>query len=213
MKIVTKALLPAALLLSGCGTLQVGIPPQPSPSSIESTITALASISADPVTAWQAGNYSVRAACDAYLNQEAQRSAELNLAGTGIGVGGVAAAGMLASRGNLVASAMAGAVSGLASTFLSAYEASGALPYSSETTSLIQNAEDAYSGAVAPPQSLAEAANDTEGAWWICTPAGYAMLASKAIGTAQVSAGPSMTAAFAASPTSDGRPKIEVNGR
>lgn len=204
-----------AAMLSACAGLTGNIappPPQPTPASINATIGQLAAISADPVMAWQAGDYAVRAACDDYLNQLAERQAGFGLASGAVGTSGLAAAGMAASRANPIAAALATSASTLVQTFLGQLQNAGALPYSVETTTLIQNALDAYEGAVRPPQSLAEAAGDAEGAWWLCSPAGYAELAAKSIGSAQVSAA-AMPFTAAMLPTSPSRPHLLINGR
>lgn len=199
--------LPIFALLVGCSSMNVSPPAQPTPASIESTVTALQGITSDPVTAWQAGEYATQAACDAYLNESAERSANINTASAGIGIVG---AGVSAIN------PIAGVTSSLIQTLLSAYQSNGALPYSAETTALIQNTMVAYENAVPTPQTVAEAAMDVEGLFWQCSPAGYAENASKAIGTATVSAGGlAIPNAEFATPSVPhvGPPVITVNGR
>lgn len=200
-----------AMLLAGCAGTQITPPAQPTPSVLSSALGDLSAISADPVTVWQAGDYSVHMACDAYLNQVAMLSAKLSFGSTALGLAGAAGS---------IANPLVGVGTTIAQGFLSAYQASGAagLPYSPETTALIQDAMAAYENAVAPPTSVPVAALDVEGLWWQCTPAGYAELATKAISTAQVSAS-SGAAPTAAVPRalmvapSGVRPRITVNGR
>lgn len=208
-RMVAIAMLIAATLSACAG---ITPPAQPTPASINATVQQLATISADPVTAWQAGDFAVRSACDTYLNALAQRQANFGLASGAVGTSGLAAAGFAATRANPVAAALATSASTLVQTFLGQFENAGALPYSPETTALIQNAMDTYEGAVRPPQSVAEAGGDAEGLWWLCSPAGYAELAAKAVGSAQVSAATVPETAFM-QPTSAGRPRVFVNGR
>ena len=81
--VLTAGLL-TALGLASCAS-QLTPPAQPSPASIVSTQTALAAITGDPVSAWEAGDYMVRAACHAYLNEMAAREANMSLAGGALG--------------------------------------------------------------------------------------------------------------------------------
>lgn len=199
-----------ALGLSACaGTAP---PPQPSPASIGNAIQQLAAIAADPAAIWQAGDYATRAACDSYLNRNAVRDADIGFADNLVGTSGLAAAGMTASMGNPAAAALTAGATGIARNFLGDFRQAGALPYGPETTVIVQKALDAYEAATRPPASKAEAMADIEGLWWLCSPAGYAELVAKSIGSAQVSAAamPVSAAALRASPS---RPRVLVNGR
>lgn len=218
MKIVVIGL-SAVLALAGCAGQQIETPAQPTPVSINATITSLAAITADPVTSWQAGDYAVRAACHAYLNQAAARSANFGTASAAIGTAGAGAAGFLISS-NPYGAAAAAAVATLAQTFLGEYQQSGGIPYTPQTSAAIEDALDAYETAVAasPPTSTAQAASYTDDEWYLCTPAGYAEIATKAIGSATISASAggmsSPSAAFESRsvPVNYGRPKVYVNG-
>ncbi len=142
----------------------------------------------------------------------AARSANINLASGGLGLAGPAAAGFLVAGGNPMGAAAAGAISALGQTFLNLFNSSGSIPYTAETSSIIQLALDAYENGVniAPPQSVPQAISYVDDLWWQCSPGGYAMLVSKAIGTANV--GVQMNGMFSfrsLAPT--GRPVIVVN--
>lgn len=214
MKIAFAAPL-LALALFGCAGLGGVAPPaQPTPASIESTVSGLAAISADPVTAWAAADYGVRAACDAYLDAEARRSANLGLAQTGVGTAGLAAAGFAAGAGNPVAAALASSSATLVATFLGEFQSAGALPYSAETSAIIDNAMSAYEAAAPAPTSVAQAALLAEGLWRLCSPVGYAELVAKSISTAEVTAAsPPASTPTAAMLPRVGKPRILVNGR
>lgn len=212
-----------ALGLASCAS-QLTPPSQPSPASIASTQTALAAITGDPVSAWEAGDYAVRAACHAYLNEMASREANISLAGGALGIAGPAASGFLLTGGNPVGAVAASAFAALGQSLLAQYNSSGAIPYTTATAGIIENAIDAYEAAIdaLPPATIAEAASYVDDEWFTCSPGGYAMLVTKAIGTAQVTAAPATPpAAMSASPAfaaragarvAGGRPKIEVNG-
>ena len=179
-----------ATALVGCAS--VPPPALPTPKLIQASVVDLGTISADPVTTWQAGKYAVRAACYAYLNASATRSADLSLANTGIGMGGAAATGFLVSGGDPAGGAAAGGIAALAQSFLSAFQASGALPYSGATTTLVVGAMDAWDGYVEAhlPASVPEAAGDVLELWWQCSPGGYAQLILKSSVTAQITTAP-----------------------
>lgn len=205
-----------AVVGAGCGT--VSPPPQPTPASvaaIEAEIAAVAN--QDPVTAWHAGDYGVRSGCDLYLNQAASRAAGLSTASGALGLGGTAAAGFLVAGGNPAGAAAAGTLAALGQSFLQLFQNSGAMPYTAATAVIIDKAMGAYEAAVdaAPPTDMAGAMNAIEGVWNICTPSGYAALATEAIRSATVSAAPAAAANYLAiSPSpSITRPPIVVNGR
>lgn len=201
------------LSLTACSGMQPQEPAQPTPQSIQSTLTQLAGITADPVTAWKAGDYAVRAACHAYLNAAAQRSSGISLAGAAVGFAGAA--------GSMV-NPLAGVASSLLQGFLSAYQQSGAIPWGPETATIIENALDAYEDGVAasPPATVEDAASDVDTLWFYCSPGGYSILVTKAISTAGISASasPSLSptarfnSAAAATIIVSGRPKVLVNG-
>lgn len=174
------------LVLNGCSGITP--PAQPTPESVMATENAIAAIPGDPVTVLTSGIYSVHVACDAYLNAAAARNANISLASTGIGTSGVAAAGFLAAGGNPTGAAAAAGIASLAQTLLSQYQTSGALPYASGTTTLIQNSLAAYEGALMTPETTVEAMLDIEGDWWQCSPGGYAQNMEKAATTASVTA-------------------------
>lgn len=196
------------LLLAGCAGGTMMAPAQPTPASIEATQTQLSTITVDPVTAWMDGDYAVRAACHAYLNSMAQRNASLSLAGTAVGL--VGAAGSIANP-------LAGVGSSLAQGFLTAFQNSGAIPYTPETSTLIESALDAYEAGVAasPPTTVAQAASYSDDLWFQCSPGGYAQLVAKSIATANVTSASAPTAAAfaprAAGMVIPGRPKVLVN--
>lgn len=210
MDFISRRALPlalaGALAISGCAG--VSPPAQPTPASIESTLAALQAITADPVTAWQAGDYAVRASCHAYLNASAQRNANLSLGVGALGLGGAAAAGMGSP-------AAAGAVA-LASSFLTLFQQSGAIPYTEGTSTLIENALNAYEAGVtnAPPATVEQAASYVDDLWFLCSPGGYAELMQKAAMGASVSSGGSAPVAHArmSLPVTQSRPVIQVNG-
>jgi hypothetical protein len=219
---MARALLALALLLGGCaGTTIAPQPPtQPTPASIQTTREQLAQITADPVTAWRTGVYEVRAACHAYLNQAAARSADLSLANAGVGLSGTAAAGFLLSGGNPIGAALATGLASLGQSFLSTYQASGAIPYTGATTNLIENALDADENAAEQqlPTSIEQAASYVDDFWWWCSPGGYAQLILKSAMTAQVTATPAAVpnAPVAAPRFGAGlrpRPRIYINGQ
>lgn len=201
-----------SLVLAGCAGQQLQPPPQPTPASVNAAILSLDQIIAPPSQVWEAGDYAVRTACDAYLDQAAARSAQLSLASTGVGMGGAAATGILAASGAFPGAALAGGLATLAQSFIAAYQASGALPYTTETSTMIDNAMTAYEAAVPPPVDTAQAMLDVEGLWALCSPVGYSRLVSKAVATASVSAA-MPTQRLGLLPARQGRPVITVNGR
>lgn len=211
-----KSLILGALALGGC--MNMTPPAQPTPASIETNVQAIATISPDPATTWQVADYAVRTACDAYLDEMAQRSANLGLAQAGAGTAGIAAAGFAASAGSPVAAALASSAGSLVQTFLGEFQSSGALPYSAETSSIIDDAMSAYESAAAPPATTAGAMVLAEGLWRLCSPVGYAELVAKSISTASVTAGGAAPvteslALGAPRPVPAGKPHILVNGR
>jgi hypothetical protein len=196
-----------ALALAGGGCAGVTPPSQPTPDSIESTLTALQAITVDPLTAWQAGDYAVRAACHAFLNASAERNASLGLGIGALGLGGAAAA--------TTNPAAAGAIA-LAGSFLTMFQQAGPIPYTAGTSSIIEKAIDTYEAGVnaAPPTSIAQAASYVDDVWFLCSPGGYAELMQKAAMGAAVSNGRAPTSAAmmprAVAPRM--RPAIKVNG-
>jgi hypothetical protein len=201
------------LLLAGCASNMTATPPpQPTPESIQSVNVRLSAITTDAITTWQVGSYLVRSACHSYLNAMAARSADINLASSGLGLAGPAAAGFLISGGNPAAAAAAGALSALSQTFLNLFNSSGSIPYTTETASIIEQALNAYENGVnmGPPESVAQAISYVDDLWWQCSAGGYAMLVSKAISSASV--GVQMNGMFSfrsLAPT--GRPVVVVN--
>jgi hypothetical protein len=194
-----------ALAASGCAGLSE--PSQPTPAGIAATLTQLQAITADPLTAWQAGDYAVRTSCHAFLNASAERDANL-----GLGIGALGLSGAAAATASPIAS---GAIA-LAGSLLTLFQQSGAIPYTAATSSIIEKALDAYEAGVAagPPQTLEQAASYVDDLWFLCSPGGYAELMQKAAIGAAVSAGSVRAAvmlprAAAAPPT---RPMIQVNG-
>lgn len=202
-----------ALVLGGCSVAPQP-PPQPTPAAIVTAGAALAQISADPITTWRVGVYVVRSACHAYLNEAAARAAAMSSASTGLGLSGTAAAGFLASGGNPVGAALATGLASLGQSFLAAYQASGAIPYTTATTTMIEGALDAEETSVEQrlPTSVAQAASYVDDLWWWCSPGGYAELMMKSALTAQVSA--SSSPGFGArSAAPSARPRVLVNGQ
>lgn len=199
-------------LLAGCAGQPVALPAQPTPSSLASGLVALAAIDpGDPpavagLRVWKAGKYDVDAACDVYLNQQATQAASVNQLSSGIGVLGA---------GLSVLHPAAGVASSLAQTFLSSYQAAGAMPYTDATSGIIYSGQNAYAAGVArsPPADALDAADYVEGYWALCTPVGYRRLVNQAINTAFVSTAPgALAAAEAAEPAHAGRPIVTVNG-
>lgn len=207
------------LALSGCSTAGLSPPAQPSAASVAAAESALAAVPGDPATVLASGVWAVHVACDAYLNAAASRDAGLSLAGAGLGTAGVAAAGFLATGGNPIGAAAATGLTSLAQTFLGEYRSSGALPYTSGTTTLVQNSMAAYEGALPSPASTAEAMLEVEGDWWQCSPGGYAQNVEKAAETVTVTAGAPGSVSFAlarpaaAAPALRPPPIVRVNGR
>ena len=195
------------VLLAGCAAVPSG-PAQPTPSSVQATVADVAAISTDPVTAWQAGDYAVRAACDAYLNQAAARAAGITTASAGLGLGGTTAAGFLAAAGNPAGAAAAASMAAVGQSFLSLFQSPGAMPYTPETSAIIGEAMSAYEDAVPPPTTLAQAMIDVEGFWDLCSPAGYQQLITKAIGSAAVTASPGPNAAAQSQALFQGAPPV-----
>jgi hypothetical protein len=179
-----------ALLLPGACAGYPQPPAQPTPASIQDAYVQLSVITADPVTAWLTGDYAVRTACYAYLNGMAQRSADLSLESGALGMGGGAAA--IASGHPYVAAATA-----LGESFLTLFQQSGAIPYTTETSMLIEGGLDAVETGVAlqPPKSAAQALLDVQKLWWQCSAGGYRQLVSQSIvaGARSVRAAPSVT--------------------
>lgn len=202
-----------ALFLSSCsGSLTATPPAQPTPEAIQALNIRLLAISSDPIMTWQIGNYSVRSACHAYLNAMAARSANINLASGSLGLAGPAAAGFLVAGSNPMGAAAAGAIAALGQTFLNLFNSSGSIPYTAETSGIIQAALDAYEGGVnlSPPSSIPQAISYIDDLWWQCSAGGYAILVSKAISTANI--GVQMNGMFSfRSLTPTGRPVITVN--
>ena len=124
--------------------------------------------------------------------------------------------GMIASSNPAGAVISAGAAA-LGQSFLNLYGASGGIPYTNETSTIIDDALDAYEASVntMPPTTVAQALSYVDDEWFLCSPGGYAELATKAIGTATVSGsgGASSSASFATRAVPAGRPKVFVNGR
>lgn len=201
----------AILALSGCAGQQVTAPAQPTPASIQTANTQLAAITSDPATTWRVGDYAVRQACHAYLNSAAQQSANLNLASVGVGVVGA---------GMSVVNPLAGVASTVVQSLISAFNASGAIPYTPETSTIIMNSLNAEEAGVemAPPTDQATALSLTDDLWFLCSPGGYAMTAAQAISTAQIgvagtSASPAQFRSNAGAAPRFSRPVITVNGR
>ena len=129
------ALVVIAAALAGCSGQQLQPPTQPTPTSISASIADLNALPADPATIWADGDYAVRAACHAYLNTAAMKAA--GMAQLGIGAGALGA-------GLSAINPLAGVASSLFQTALSGYGAAAALPYTTETATIIESAFDAY---------------------------------------------------------------------
>jgi hypothetical protein len=193
----------APLLLVGCSSMQLTPPAQPTPAAINTAISQMALITADPATVWEVGDYEVRASCHAYLNSAATKAAQVSQASAGAGALGA---------GLSIVNPLAGVASSLFQSFLSSYQAAGALPYTSETTTIISKALDDYGAqvSVALPSSTATAMSYIDDEWFMCSPGGYAELVAAAISTANIggsSVGPN--APLIAAPR---RPGVTVNG-
>jgi hypothetical protein len=206
----------ALVLLDGCSTTQIAPPAQPTPTSINGAIADLAAIEKyNPVRVWKTGVWAVRAACYDFLNAEAIRSSQIGLASTGIGLGGVAAGSFLIAHGSPLGAAAATALSSLTQSFLSNYQQAGAIPYTSNTTTIIVkalNAEEAQVNADLPT-TVEDAMSYVSDLWWWCSPGGYQWLVNESIATATISAGPPLSSAFASPPGPRERPQVRVNGR
>jgi hypothetical protein len=189
------------LALAGCAGQQLTPPPQPSAAYVEAATLDLAQVKGSPLEAWRAGNGAVRAACYAYLNQAASRSASIGLAGSAAGVIGA---------GLSVVNPLAGVASSLVQTLLTAFQSSGAIPYTTETSTIIVSALNAEEDAVeaSPPADAAQAVSYIMDQWFNCTAGGYQILVTKSIATAQIgtSAQPRAIGGW-------GRPRVTVNGR
>jgi hypothetical protein len=169
--------LSAAMMLVGCANQQLQPPTQPTPASIGTTIAGLGALPSDPAVIWADGDYAVRAGCHAYLNTAAMKAA--GMAQLGIGAGALGA-------GLSVINPLAGVASSLFQTTLSGYGAAAALPYTTETATIIESAFDAYEASAPVPTSVGQAMSMVDYLWYLCSPAGYQILVSKAISTAQV---------------------------
>lgn len=211
----TIPILATALALAACANTLTP-PTQPSPGSIQTVNEQIATLTTDSATTWAVGDYAVRVACHAYLNAAAARAANISLASGGLGLAGAGVAGMIASSNPAGAVISAGAAA-LGQSFLNLYGASGGIPYTNETSTIIDDALDAYEASVntMPPTTVAQALSYVDDEWFLCSPGGYAELATKAIGTATVSGsgGASSSASFATRAVPAGRPKVFVNGR
>ena len=199
------ALAVIAAALAGCsGQLQP--PTQPTPTSINASIADLNALPADPATIWADGDYAVRAACHAYLNTAAMKAA--GMAQLGIGAGALGA-------GLSAINPLAGVASSLFQTALSGYGAAAALPYTTETATIIESAFDAYETTAPVPTSIGQAMSMVDYLWYLCSPAGYQILVSKAISTATVgtTATMSISARFLVAPRGIGPGSpVTVNG-
>jgi hypothetical protein len=202
-------------LLGGCATTTQTVP-QPSPTSIQVANVQLATLTysdgspLQPVDAWQIGDYSVRAACHAYLNSAAAQQTNLNLVGMGVGVIGAGAS---------IYNPLAGVASSLVQTLINAYSSSGPVPTTADAI-IIEGAMDAYEAAavMAPPTSVASAVSYVDDLWFNCAAGGAAILELKAKMTAQIGSNmsqlPSAAASYRASmPMPSRRPTITVNGQ
>lgn len=186
---MNKIFLLPILGLAACSGMTVSIPSQPDVAALQSQVAQLSTITTDPLTLYKVGAYQVGMACDEYLNQQAVRSNNLTSAGSALSASGVAAMGLLVLSHNPIGAAAAGLATGLAQSFLSAYQQSGTMPYSTQTVSIVINALNAIDNGVeqSPPTSVIDAVSDIETKWFYCTPAGYTILVVKAIDTATVS--------------------------
>jgi hypothetical protein len=193
-----------AAFLASC-TAAVPPPLQPDPTSVQVAENALGGLPGTPMEIWEAGDYAVRSACHSYLNAAAARSNELTSASALVGGAGAGAS---------IANPMAGVASSLAQTFLTAFQSAGAIPYSVSTTTIIENALDAYETGIdqSPPLTPAQAMLDVESLWWHCSPGGYAQLAQKGISTAVITTAQPFALAASGAPRL-GRVHILVNGR
>jgi hypothetical protein len=211
-RVIAGLYVAAAVLLelSGCAGQQPTPPPQPTATYVEAALADLAQINATPLEAWRAGNGAVRAACYAYLNQAATRNASIGL--------GSSAAGVLGA-GLSVVNPLAGVASSLFQTFLTALQSSGAIPYTTETSTIIVSALNAEESAVeaSPPVDVAQAISYVEDQWFNCTAGWYQILVTKSIATAQIgtTSSPSFSSfqSRAVGAPIAGRPAITVNGR
>lgn len=209
--IVLNRLLPLAMIaaLAGCAG-QVTAPTQPTPASILAVNTALAPLQPlGAVTVWSDGDYAVRSACHAYLNEAATQNAKLNLVGAGIGI---------LSGGLSVINPLAGVAGTLAQAFLSAYNASGIVP-SPGAALIVERQLDAYEAGIAasPPTDPALAMSETDDLWYICSPGGIEEATMSALGGATVglagSPAASLSARALAIPALSTRPVITIYAR
>lgn len=210
---VCPVLLPllTVLALSACAGQQLTPPPQPTAAYVEAALTDLAQIQGTPLQVWRAGNGAVRAACYAYLNQAASRNASISF--------GSSAAGVLGA-GLSVVNPLAGVASSLVQTLLTAFQSSGAIPYTTETSTIIVNAMNAEEDAVeaSPPADAAQALSYVNDQWFNCSAGGYQILVTKSIATAQIGVAttrvaPLQSRAAGGGIMGVGRPVITVNGR
>jgi hypothetical protein len=185
---------------------QVQAPVQPDAAYVETALTDLAQVQGTPLEAWRAGNGAVRSACYAYLNQAAARNANINL--------GSSAAGILGA-GLSVVNPLAGVASSLVQTLLTAFQSSGAIPYTTATSTIIVNALNAEEAAVesAPPADMAQAVSYVVDQWFNCSAGGYQILVTKSISTATIGATTQGMQSRAFGVTGHGRPTITVNGQ
>lgn len=194
-----------AIGLVGCAG-QPQMPAQPTPTTIQAANIDIAQLSTDPIQTFHAGLRVARAACQVYLNEEAAQAAGLSQLGVGAGALGV---------GLSAINPLAGIASSLFQTFLTAYRAAGAMPYTPETSAIVLGAMDAYEAAAGAPPDNDTAVSWVDDVWFSCTPAGYAMLASQAIATANVGAQPNAMPGVPASLAQfrSGRPVVTINNR
>lgn len=190
--------------LAGCATPPKA-PALPTPTTIQMGNADISQLNTDPVQTFHDGVRIARAACMEYLNQEAQQAAGASQLGIGAGALG---AGLSAVN------PLAGVASSLFQTFLTGFRAAGAMPYTSQTSTLVLGAMNAYEASVGVPPD-----NDTAVSWvddvaFDCTPAGYAMLVNAAISTANVGVQQvGHLAAIDQAEVASSRPVVTVNGR
>jgi hypothetical protein len=193
------------LLVAGCAS-SLTPPAQPTPASIESEIASLATITADPLTVWETGNYAVRAACLAYLNSAAAQQTSISLGSSAVGIAGAGAS---------VANPLGGVAASLVQSFLSALSSSGTVPTTGDAV-LIMGALSAYETGVSasPPASIPMAISYVDDLWFNCAPGGAAILAMKAKTSAQIGIASPPAAAFSSRGLAvlPRRPVITVNG-
>lgn len=167
------------LFILGACASNISTPTQPTPASLEAANTQLMTLTSSPAETWETGDYAVRAACHAYLNSEAVHSSDINALSIGAGIAG--AAGSMYNP-------LAGIASSLVQSFLNASNASGAIPYTPETSTLIMHSLDADESGVNPSSipDQATAVSLVDDLWFLCSPGGFAMTAATALSTAQV---------------------------